>query len=301
MKNYCLPALMMLFLLSCKRDKDTTDSDPMIDPIPQFAVSETTFQPSSKFLKREISYTKGNPLLKQVRLFTYDNTNRCTEIRVGIIDSAQSNPAFQVSRTLTFSYTGASLLPASVNLVRSVFPNLVTTFYYNYNSQGRKIRDSVRVKNQAGEPADMVIHYQYEKDQVFATPVLRGFPMENNNLDTLSLLKGGNIEKLVSKTIKTSGDRMTTYTFTYDQFISPYRKMNIANSLYFEHPSIGIGYNVPKETHYMGVTINNMTSWTSGNYTATFQYQYNVDKYPLRKELYLPGDTEPYQVTLFEY
>jgi hypothetical protein len=94
---------------------------------------------------------------------------------------------------------------------------------------------------------------------------------------------------------------MNTYTFTYDQFISPYRKMNIANSLYFEHPSIGIAYNVPKETHYMGVTTNNMTSWTSGNYTATFKYQYNVDKYPVKKEMYLPGDASPYQVTFFEY
>ena len=193
-------------------------------------------------------------------------------------------------------------MPSSFASVKTVFPNLVTKFYYKYSSLGRKISDSVRVKNQAGDPADRVIHYVYDdNDKVYATPVLTGFSMENNSLDTLSLLTRGNIEKLVSRMIRATGDQIVTYTFTYDQFVSPYNKLNIANSLYFESAALGIGYNVPLETHYMGVTTNNMTSWTTGSYTVTFKYLYTPDQYPVRKEMFLPGDIIPYQVVLFEY
>ena len=235
-------------------------------------------------------------------MFAYDNAKRCTEIKIGTIDSSIANPVFNLTQTLTFTYNGSTLVPSSFSSVKTVFPNLVTTFYYKYNSQGRKISDSVRVKNQTGDPADRVIHYVYDdNDKVYATPVFTGFSMENNSLDTLSLLTRGNIEKRVSRIIRATGDQILTYTFTYDQSVSPYNKLNIANSLYFESAALGIGYNVPLETHYMGVTTNNMTSWTTGNYTVTFKYLYTQDQYPVRKEMFLPSDVNPYQVILFEY
>jgi hypothetical protein len=289
-------------MLSCNKETTAPEPQPTTDPMPQFAVSAKTFESSSKLLKREISYTKNNPLLKNVRMFAYDNAKRCTEIKIGTIDSSITNPVFNLTQTLTLTYNGSDLVPSSFSSVKTVFPNLVTTFYYKYNSQGRKISDSVRVKNQAGDPADRVIHYVYDdNDKVYATPVLTGFSMENNSLDTLSLLTRGNIEKLVSRIIRATGDQIISYTFTYDQSISPYNKLNIANSLYFESAALGIGYNVPLETHYMGVTTNNMTSWTTGNYTVSFHYLYTQDQYPVRKEMFLPGDVNPYQVTLFEY
>ena len=302
MRNCFIPALLLIFIFSCNKKIDPPGPEPNTDPIPQFSVSEKTFETSSKFLKREILYNKNNPLLKYVRLFNYDNAMRCTEIKIGTIDSNNSNPVFNLTQTITLKYDGPnSLLPTLFYSVRTIFPNLITTFYYQYNSQGRKIKDSVRVKNQAGDPADRVIHYVYDNDRVYATPVFNGFPLENNSLDTLSLLKAGNIEKLVSRIIKSTGDLIVTYTFTYDGYISPYNKLNIANSLYFESAALGIGYNVPQETHYMGVTTNNMTSWTSGTYTTTFKYLYDQDRYPVRKEMYLPGDITPTKVILFEY
>jgi hypothetical protein len=213
-----------------------------------------------------------------------------------------SNPVFSLKQTITFHYEGAnSLMPSSLSSVRTALPTVVRTFYYTYNSDGRKIRDSIRVRNMDGDPADIVIRYEYGNDEVYATPVLKGLPMENSSLDTLALLKGGNIDRLVSKAISSTGDERTIYTFTYDQHISPYNKLNISNSLYFESPSLGLGYNVPMETHYMGVTTNNMTSWSSDGYTVNFRYSYDQDMYPLKKEMILLGDTEPYQTTFFEY
>ncbi len=301
MKYSIVPALLMVLMLSCNKESSAPEPQSTIDPMPQFAVSAKTFESSSRLLKREISYIKNNPFLKNVRMFAYDNAKRCTEIKIGTIDSSNANPVFNLTQTLTLTYDGSAPVPSSFSSVRTVFPNTVTTFYYKYNSQGRKISDSVRVKNQAGDPADRVIHYVYVNDKVYATPVFTGFSMENNSLDTLSLLTRGNIEMLVSRFIRAIGDQITSYTFTYDQSVNPYNKMNIANSLYFESASLGIGYNVPLETHYMGVTTNNMTSWTTGNYTVTFKYLYTQDQYPVRKEMFLPGDVNPYQVILFEY
>jgi len=279
MKYAIILTLLLVLMLSCDKGVSDPQPQPTADPMPQFAVSAQKFESSSKLLKREVSYTKNNSLLKNVRMFAYDNARRCTEIKIGTIDSSVANPVFNLTQTLTFTYDGSVLVPSSFSSVKTVFPNLITTFYYKYNSQGRKISDSVRVKNQTGDPADRVIRYVYDdNDKVYATPVLTGFSMENNSLDTLSLLTRGNIERLVSRFIRATGDQIISYTFSYDQSVSPYNKLNIANSLYFESAALGIGYNVPLETHYMGVTTNNMTSWTTGSYTVTFTYLYTADQ-----------------------
>ncbi|MGI8583844.1 MAG: hypothetical protein ACR2KX_16730 [Chitinophagaceae bacterium] len=305
MKNSFILGLIIL-LISCSKQEIEKEIVPVVPVVPvaefvQFAVTQAKFAQSLKLIKREVSYLTSSALLKNVRMFSYDGNNRCTEIKIGIIDSSQTNPAFNLKQTLTLNYNGASVLPSSVSSVRTVFPHLVTIFYYKYNSEGLKIQDSVQVKNTAGDPAYRTVKYVYDKDQVYTTPVLSGFPYDNIPFDTLSLLKNGNIERVVSKMKTSTGDLIATYAFTYDKYISPYNKLNIANSLYFENSAIGLGYNVPLETHYMGVTINNMTSWSSGSYTVSFKYVYDADKYPLKKEMILPGNTNPYQVILFEY
>src|SRR5690606_10147789 len=134
--------------------KDDVPKEPAAQLYRQFTVSETQFEQSFKFLKREISYLAMNPYLKYVRTFSYDAANRCTEINIGTIDSSRTNPTFNLTQTLTFNYEGFSVLPSSLSNVRTVFPNLVTRYYFKYNNQGMKIMDSVRVKNTLGEPAD---------------------------------------------------------------------------------------------------------------------------------------------------
>jgi hypothetical protein len=283
MKYHFLSLLLLFALLSCKKDES----------------SGTT---STKLIKREIAFFRENPHIKHVRHFAYDSAKRCAEIKIGTIDSSITNPVFTLRQTLTFHYDAlSSNLPSSVSSVRTIFPHLTTNFYYQYNSQGRKIKDSVSVKNLAGEPADRVIHYVYDNNRVYTTPVFTGFPMENAGFDTISLFKGDNIQKLTSRLLSLLGDQIITYTFTYDQAVNPYNKLNIANSLYFQNGHLGLGYNVPLETHYIGVNSNNMTSWTSGSYTAVFKYSYDRDKYPVRKEMILPEGSNPYQTILFEY
>src|SRR5688572_8902248 len=133
MRNYILPALIAILLLSCAKEESQTNQHTTSgDPIPQFAVSKARFAaPSSKFLKKEVSYISSNPQLKTVKLFSYDLSNRCTDIKIGTIDSSATNPVFTLKHTLTFAYDDpTSLHPSSFSSVRTVFPNLVTTFYY---------------------------------------------------------------------------------------------------------------------------------------------------------------------------
>jgi hypothetical protein len=270
MKNSILSYILIFLFASCDKKESTNTSPPQAPPttnntFTQFAVTEEKFEQSAKLLKREVSYVAPRPSMKYVRIFSYDANNRCQKILIGTIDSSLNNPQFILTQTISFNYDGARLVPASLSSVRTVFPNLVTTFYYKYNSVGLKVMDSARVKNVAGEPADRIVRYVYEGFRVYTTPEFKGFPIDHNPFDTLELLKAGNMERLVSKTISSGIERIGTYKFTYDQFINPYNKLNIANSLYFENAAIGLGYNVPKETHYLGVTINNLTSWSSGS------------------------------------
>src|SRR5690606_21610912 len=116
--------------------KDDVPKEPSAQLYRQFTVSETQFEQSFKFLKREISYLATNPYLKYVRKFSYDAANRCTEINIGTIDSSLSNPVFILSQKISFHYNSSSVLPSSLSNVRTIFPNLVTTFYFKYNSQG---------------------------------------------------------------------------------------------------------------------------------------------------------------------
>ncbi len=305
LSSYTIISCIALFLLASCTKKESTDpgtKPPSTPSYKQFAVSTENFVQTAKFLKREVSFLTSKPTLKYVRMFSYGANNRCEKIQIGTIDSSLNNPQFNLTQTISFNYDAASpLLPASLSSVRTVFPNLVTNFFYKYNSRGLKIMDSVRVKNLAGEPADRTVGYEYNNGHVYTTPVLTGFPIDSNPFDTLSFLEAGNIERLISKSTRSGVAQVVTYTFTYDQFINPYNKLNIANSLYFENSAIGLGYNVPLETHYLGVTVNNMLSWSSGNYTAKFTYVYDQDKYPVKKEMILPGDPSAYQVICFEY
>ena len=77
--------------------------------------------------------------------------------------------------------------------------------------------------------------------------------------------------------------------------------MNIATGLYFQNSSLGMGYNVPLETQYMGLNTNNIKAWTSDSYTVTYVYLYDKERYPVKRTMFLPGNTNPQQVTVFEY
>jgi hypothetical protein len=295
MKYLLAVAAALSLFISCKKEnKNSTNA-----LIESSSTIRERFDKASKFLSREVSWNYASPLFKYVRTFSYDANSRVTQIKIGTIDSSSISPVFTLSRILTFHYSGSENVPSTVSSVRMVFPNLVTEYYFQYNSDGLKARDSVRVKNILGEPADRVTNYVYDKDKIYSTPFANGFTLDNAGFDTIDF-KAGNIEML-SHTYKFGTEAKVKYSFSYDHNINPFNRMNIATGLYFQNSALGIGYNVPLETHYIGLNANNIRTWTSDSDTFTYTYLYDKDRYPIRKTMFLPGNTNPEQVTAFEY
>ena len=291
------PLLILFAITGIHCGKTLTEN-----PVPGEPISQANLSPEVvgklQLLTREVSFNSTNPNLKRIREFNYDEQNRCTKIVIGSIDSSRPIPVFNVSRTLTLSYDGASSLPYKVAEVRTVFPNLVTNYYYKYDGTGTKIQDSVMVRNQAGEPASKVVNYEYEKGLIVTTPVLTGFPIFFNSTDSL-FTDNENIVKKVSKTPTPTGDRFLTFTFEYDNKINPYAALNIYNSMYFTNSSLGIGYNVPTETHYMGLNRNNITAFSLDGFKTVVKYQYDKFKYPVKSESFAEVDPSSFRTTTY--
>ncbi len=89
MKNSFILGLIIL-LISCSKQEIEKEIVPVVPVVPvaefvQFAVTQAKFAQSLKLIKREVSYLISSALLKNIRMFSYDGDNRCTEIKRNII------------------------------------------------------------------------------------------------------------------------------------------------------------------------------------------------------------------------
>jgi hypothetical protein len=290
---FSLISVASLFLFSCSKDKLTSQGEVSEEYSTGFNIPSNGPVGRLQLLTREVSFTSNSPSLKQVREFLYDTDNRCTQIKIGTIDSSGNvPPVFNISRVFTFIYEGNNPLPEKVQSARTVFPNLVTEFFYEYDEDGNKINDSVRVLNQAGQPADRNVRYKYiGKDSIISTPEFVNFPIFNNPFDTLVIDKS-NLIRLIRRTLLITGSRLNTYDFEYDNNVNPYNALNIYNSFYLANPAIGIANNVFVQGQYAGISQNNIIAYTQDIITEfVIDYTYDKFKYPVKSEFYLSGST----------
>lgn len=304
--RHCYAILLSVLLLSACQKNLLSDEESML--LTNDANSQVVpFVPGTigklQLLTREVSFNSLNPALKQVREYSFDEENRCTKVLIGTIDSSGNVvPVFNVSRTLTFVYEGMASLPSKVQSVRTVFPNTITEFFYEYDIKGNKIKDSVRVTNQFGQPADRVVHYQYiKKDSVYTTPAFVNFPLTNNSFDTL-YYNDHNIQKLRKYSIRSTGVSVNDYSFEYDNNINPYSALNVFNSLNFTNPALGIAFNIQTETNYIGLNRNNVTAYTVAGAPFRFviNYLYDNYKYPVWSEASPEGAPNKF-ITYYTY
>lgn len=284
--------------LHCGKSKLTENPLPG-EPLSKVNAPEITGK--VQLLTREVSFTSGNPNLKRIREFSYDEQNRCTKVLLGSIDSSKQVPVFNVTRTITLFYNEGSSLPYKLASVRSVFPHLVTDFYCKYDEKGVKILDSVRVLNQSNVPGDRIVRYEYQKGLILTSPEFTNFPIFFNSFDSL-FTDNANIVRKVTRMPTPTGDQIFTLDCEYDNNINPYAAINIYNSLYFANPGTGIGYNVSSETHYLGFNRNNMSAFTAqGLFRTVVNYEYDKFKYPVKSVAFQESSPSFKTTTYFTY
>ena len=69
--------------------------------------------------------------------------------------------------------------------------------------------------------------------------------------------------------------------------------------MYFTNSSLGIGYNVPTETHYMGLNRNNITAFSLDGFKTVVKYQYDKFKYPVKSESFAEVDPSSFRTTTY--
>ncbi len=254
-------------------------------------------------LKKEVYYVSAIPGYRTVKEFQYDNLKRCTTIVVSKIDSANNILAPQTIFILTMKYTGSSMQPYEIDQASSFNPQRPKKFYLTYDLDGRKLLDSTREKNFEGEEIYRLNIYEYKPNRVISTPYISKGSKNYASYDTLDL-QGQNIHRLATFYPDDNGGFWVAQTYTFDNKKNPYSQLNIANALYFMNSTIGMGYNLPQEMHYIGLNKNNMrtiiVSTVEEDGLVTIDYTYNNDGYPTKKTMGFDG-AEQKEFYEFEY
>ncbi len=235
-----------------------------------------------QLLTREVAFSSATPFRKKVLEFIYDEQNRCTSIFHSVIDSSLEVPLPVLSRTYTFFYTGNSTLPYKTTQVHQELPELVFSYYHTYDKNGLKIKDSISQLNFAGERGWTVIRYDYYKSHITSVPFRAAFSDYLSSYDTIFFDKS-NITKIFTSMPLEASIVRRSVELKYDNNVNPYSVINLYNSLYFTNSTLGIGFNILSETHYMGLSQNNVTETLTGIGAKTLViYEYDNLRYPVK-------------------
>ena len=185
--------------------------------------------------------------------------------------------------------------------VPNVFPNVPRPFYFQFDTQGKKMKDSARIVISQTQYAERIINIIRSGNMIMTTPQYVNLSLDNSNFDTL-VIRNNNIDIIRSRTFKQNGNHdYRLEEFGYDQGINPFNKLNISESFLFTNASIGYGFLGPGLTRYIGFSRNNCSGYSlDGVIQTSIQYSYDKDQYPLIAVATYQG-TSYKQVAYFEY
>ena len=279
---------LILTFISCKKTQDYS--------------CQGCGQTPDKLLSRVVYPDPFISGIYNVQVFSYDQFKRCTKIETGIIDSTATTPSFTVNTSYTFYYAGANKNPLYMERrTPNVFPNIPKPFYFKFDNQGKKLKDSVRSVISQTQYSEKIINIDRTGSTIITTPQYLNQSLDNSNFDTLSI-RNDNIESIQSKIYRQSGNHQYMLDeFGYDQSINPFNKINISESFLFTNSSVGYNFLGPGLTRYIGFNRNNCTGYsTDGKIQTSIQYSYDKDQYPLIAVATYQGSTYK-QVAYFEY
>ena len=263
----------------------------------------------NKNIIRLSTTTRGSDYVLRKWEWKYDNLNRCTELLESM--RFNFNDTFRVFARSTFFYFGASNSPFRV-FQDQYEANIKSDVYFKFNSEGKKIQDSIIYTHPANGQLLKIFDYKHEGSFVFGHFRMANISWKDpstdftfNTHDTM-YLSGGNTV-VVRKQFRSFSRQVEKYSFTYDNRINPLTQQNIA-AFYQLGPDLN--YNrwllleaTNKNLAIIGFNKNNITSFYETNSPQTvvsYSYIYDNDNYPIESIISFSYTSEISKVT-YEY
>jgi hypothetical protein len=260
-KNLGIVLMLVMAVSSCK--KSDSPSGPVVP-------GSVTGYPKSFVISQPGQSTSFT--------FTYDGSNRVTQIKETNIDS--SSPSSNDSLIENYTYTGSSSWPSSASgtfLISSI--SLPFTDDYTYNSQNKVIKDTVILGGAYASNAEAVSYFTYPSGQTNMAYQLTS-NIEDSQfvyLDTLRFT-GQNITYFSQTSYTVATDSTPTSTTNYTEtltttnFLNPLANLN-AFALFIYNPTIFD--NVPTILDVDLPLTKNETK--NGNTLNAYSYAYSFD------------------------
>jgi hypothetical protein len=255
MRYFAGLALLLFCLINCSKN----NTDPSTSPrIKSLAMKGTSTPPEYDNID-----------------FSYDNSERITQILGYHGPAGQPIPAADTIFKFVFYYNSADKLPWLVvlSLSYSYMPQTEYTYnYLYYDNQNRVIRDSLYFPD-AG--ISKTLHYTYTSEYTLAENIF-------GTVDTLRKLSG-NYDSFVRPGPLPSDPKQTRYT-TFDNGFNPLNYLNISSIYHIVNNSKDP--NLPEWSAWSLSNKNNIIKeWINSSVTdppsSTLEYKYNTHGLPL--------------------
>ena len=200
-----------------------------------------------------------------------------------------------------YVYSGNDMKPSKATI--GSYGSLPDTFFYSYNSDGLKTKDSVRTYNSPSDPQRVLVEeYSYQPGRIITITreIVTDPDMNFVKMDTATLDASGNITQ--NRSSRFSGNPLSylnsiNSSFTYDNRPHPFSAMNIFNS----NRNLPFGETFALEMFTPNNRLTQIeieTGSTGSDYQVNYSYEYNADGFPTKIITNHFGETE---ITLITY
>jgi hypothetical protein len=258
MKNLFLLAIASLLIFSCKKNEN-------------ISLQSVTPNTIDTLLVRVVQNdTNGITRMQTNSFYQYDNLKRLVSINVDHNNTIPTLISPYVEYT-SVQYSGSNQLPVSSSTSHRQITNGVmnivydsTRYFYFYNSQNRKIADSVIKGSFNSTSSNFTVKSTYVAKYTYTGGIIYGVSNETSiagndvKYDTAFLDVSGNIVWINSAEYKNAGfysKSSGSYYVTYDKFVNPYHRFGHI------YPRIPTFMNHIVSNEALGV--NNVETYTS--------------------------------------
>lgn len=268
MKVFYFITAVLLIIQSSSCQKEISDLD--------IATQDSIKSNDSSYIYKIYFLNNGSFSSDTIQSYTfhYDNLKRVTQKNDSTFSAADT---FEPLENTIYVYDGADTIP-KIAITNHADNRKPDTIFYYYDSQKRKLKDSILSPALGNDIA--VINYSYNGNRIYSEATIKSTVFNTSNLtrDTADIDAKGNILKDRQYTFDGYNYVLSNISeFTYDSHINPFTKLGIflANKRLPNNPG-GDVYNNGLTNIYLNfISTNNILSQKAGYQNGT--YNFNQD------------------------